>query len=68
MSSTLDTPAPDRSNLMTTVDAVNPRYGRGALKVASAAMAADMRIWEMRQSLKTPNYTTSWEDLPVARA
>ncbi|RZL90875.1 MAG: DUF4113 domain-containing protein [Variovorax sp.] len=22
----------------------------------------------MRQSLKTPSYTTSWTDLPVARA
>lgn len=63
-----NTPAPDQSNLMTTVDAVNQRYGRGALKVASTAMASDRRIWEMRQSLKTPNYTTCWEDLPVARA
>jgi len=53
---------------MTTVDAVNQRYGRGALKVASAGMAVERRVWEMRQPLKTPNYTTSWDDLPVARA
>ena len=64
----LDAHEPDRSALMTTVDAVNQRYGRGALKVASAGMAGEKRVWEMRQSLKTPNYTTSWEDLPVARA
>lgn len=64
----LDDPGEDRSQLMTAVDAINHRHGRGAVMLAGAGLAGANRKWTMRQSLKTPNYTTSWADLPVARA
>lgn len=64
----LDDPGEDRSQLMTALDAINQRHGRGAVLLASAGLAGAKRKWTMRQSLKTPNYTTSWKDLPIARA
>lgn len=53
---------------MTTMDVINQQYGRGAVQLASAGLTGQRRKWTMRQSLKTPNYTTSWKDLPIARA
>jgi DNA polymerase V len=64
----LDDPGADRGKLMRAVDALNGRYGRGAVQLASAGLAGDARLWAMRQEHKTPNYTTSWADLPIARA
>lgn len=64
----LEDPGEDRSQLMTALDAINQRYGRGAVQLASAGLAGAKRQWVMKQPLKTPNYTTSWKDLPIARA
>jgi DNA polymerase V len=64
----LDDAGEDRSRLMTAMDAINAKHGRGAIQLASAGTAGAARTWSMRQSLKTPNYTTSWRDLPVAHA
>ncbi len=64
----LDEPINDRSQLMTAMDAINQQHGRGSVLLASAGLAGAKRTWTMLQSLKTPNYTTSWKDLPVARA
>ena len=64
----LDDPGADRSRLMTTMDALNMRYGRGSVQLASAGLAGDARRWAMRQALKTPDYTTRWSDMPRARA
>jgi DNA polymerase V len=58
----------DRSNLMTTLDRVNRRYGRGTLLLASAGLHGDKRTWSMRQERRTPQYTTCWEDMPTVRA
>jgi DNA polymerase V len=58
----------DRSRLMSTMDGINQRYGRGTLLQASAGLAGVKRVWEMKQERRTPAYTTSWEDMPVARA
>ncbi len=58
----------DRRKLMIAVDAVNQRYGRGAIAVASAGMAGEWRGFSMRQERRTPRYTTSWNDMPVARS
>ena len=54
--------------LMQALDAVNQRYGRGALLLASAGLAGDRRVWGMKQERKTPGYTTCWADMPVVRA
>ena len=53
---------------MTTLDELNDRYGRGTVQVASAGVKGPLKGWEMKQSLLTPQYTTRWEDMPVARA
>ena len=54
--------------LMQALDAVNKRYGRGSLLLASAGLAGDRRVWGMKQERKTPGYTTCWADMPVVRA
>jgi DNA polymerase V len=53
---------------MAALDAINQRYGKGTMKVASAGLDGDRRVWSMRQERRTPAYTTDWADIPVARA
>ena len=57
-----------RPLLMAALDSLNERYGRGTLKLASAGLAGAPRNWTMKQELRTPAYTTRWEDMPVVRA
>ena len=64
----VDDPGIDRSQLMSALDRLNDRLGRGAEKLASAGLVGDARRWSMRQQLRTPDYTTLWSDLPRARA
>ena len=59
---------PDRGALMTALDGINRKYGRGTVLMASAGLAGDARAWSMKQERRTPAYTTCWEDMPVARA
>jgi DNA polymerase V len=63
-----DEDAPDRGKLMTTLDGLNQRYGRGTVLMASAGLAGDKRAWAMKQERRTPGYTTCWADMQVARA
>lgn len=61
----------DRSRLMAAMDVLNHRYGRGTVHVASTGIEGqngDARGWAMRQDRRTPQYTTRWEDVPVAKA
>jgi DNA polymerase V len=58
----------DRARLMTTLDTLNQRYGRGTVLMASAGLSGDRRAWSMKQERRTPGYTTCWEDMPVVRA
>lgn len=60
--------APEPSRLMSTLDALNLRYGRGTVLMASAGLAGDSRAWSMKQERRTPAYTTCWSDMAVARA
>jgi DNA polymerase V len=64
----LDDACEDRSRLMGAMDAINDRYGRGALTLASAGTAREARTSVMKQDLRTPDYMTRWTDLPCARA
>ena len=59
---------PDRSRLMSALDGLNERYGRGTVLMASAGLAGDRRTWSMKQERRTPGYTTCVADMPVARA
>ena len=56
------------SRLMAALDALNDRFGKGAVRLASAGVQDQPRRWDMRQERKTPQYTTSWSDIPVAAA
>jgi DNA polymerase V len=64
---TLDEQA-EKSRLMMALDTINQRYGKGTMKVASAGLDGDRRVWSMKQERRTPAYTTNWADIPVARA
>jgi DNA polymerase V len=44
------------------------RYGRGAIGMASAGLGGAGRSWAMKQERRTPAYTTSWAEMPIARA
>ena len=58
----------DQSRLMQAMDSVNQRYGRGSLLLASAGLGGTDRVWSMKQERRTPQYTTRWKDIPIARA
>jgi DNA polymerase V len=58
----------DKTRLMSALDAINQRYGKGTMKMASAGLDGDRRVWAMRQERRTPGYTTDWAGIPVARA
>lgn len=64
----LETEAPERGQLMGTLDKLNDRFGRGSVILASAGLKGPQRDFEMKQNLLTPQYTTSWQDIPVAKA
>ncbi len=58
----------ERSELMTAIDSINSKFGKGAIRVASAGAGEKKREWQMRQELRTPRYTTCLADIPIARA
>jgi DNA polymerase V len=51
--------------LMTTLDAINGRYGRGTLRLAVEGIA---KPWQMRREKMSPRYTTAWAQIPNVRA
>jgi DNA polymerase V len=61
---------PRTQALMTTMDVINHRLGRGAIRLASASplVLGACRTWHMRSDLRSPRYTTRWEELPIAHA
>ena len=63
-----DDPIEDRSRLMFALDALNQRYGKGTVHCGSAGTARQVKSWGMKQERRTPQYTTRWEDVPIARA
>jgi DNA polymerase V len=61
----------DRSKVMTAMDSLNDRYGRGTVKVASGGTEQESRVrpagWQMKQERRTPGYTTDWDGLAVVK-
>lgn len=58
---------PPRKNverLMETIDMLNQRFGRGAVRVGTVWPGG--RAWEMRREMLSPSYTSSWRELPRA--
>lgn len=54
-----------RLALMSTVDAINQRYG-GHSMFSAAELCGDR--WHIRLERRSPRYTTRWDELPVVRA
>ena len=52
------------AGLMKVMDSINSRFGNTAIKTAASGTKQD---WQMRSSNRSPNYTTQWDELPVAR-
>ena len=57
-----------RVRLMSALDSINGRYGKGSIQVASGGHSGAHKDWSMRQERRTPAYTTQWADIPTARA
>lgn len=63
-----DDRAKDRGRLMSSLDDLNQRFGRGTVQLASAGLQGELRVWSMKQERRTPAYTTCLADMPTARA
>ena len=58
----------DRSKLMSTMDALNGRYGKGSVQLGSSSLTPATRPWSMKADRRTPRYTTVWAEMPVVHA
>ena len=60
-------PAIDRHDekLMSIIDSLNNRYGNGTIQFASEGIKQE---WKMRSDLRSPRYTSRWDELLVVRA
>jgi DNA polymerase V len=57
-----------RRDLMATLDALNERFGRDAVGIASAAKSSPRSTHASRQERRSPRYTTRLDEVLVARA
>lgn len=53
------------TRLMKAMDSINAQMGKDTLKLASNGIE---KPWKMRRQLKSPNYTTAWNEIPTVRA
>jgi DNA polymerase V len=58
----LEEDVPTSGKLMLALDTLNQRFGRGTVKVSTQGAYSD---WQMRQERKSPDYTTSWDEIPA---
>ncbi|MHB1641148.1 MAG: Y-family DNA polymerase [Acidithiobacillus sp.] len=56
-----------RSQLMRTLDTINERYGNNACQPGTAGIR-QRQAWQMQRGTLSPQFTTSWAELPVALA
>ena len=50
---------------MRLVDEINDTYGKKTIHFAAEGISL---AWKSRSSKRSPLYTTSWEEIPVAKA
>lgn len=55
------------ASLMKAVDAINTRFGNAVIRSAAAGTNHTKQAWQMRSNNRSPNYTTQWDELPIAR-
>lgn len=53
------------SKRLQAVDAINRRYGKATIHYAAEDLSD---AWEPKHNLRSPRYTTRWDELPVIRA
>jgi DNA polymerase V len=63
-----DAPERSRASLMDAMDALNQRFGRNAVTVASAMRGAGPSAHASRQERRSPRFTTRLEEIAIARA
>ena len=51
------------SQLMSALDSINNRFGRESIRTAACGT---QKTWAMRSENRSPNYTTQWDELPLA--
>lgn len=51
------------TQLMSAIDGLNARYGKGCVRVSTGGEMS--HEWGMKRQRLSPNYTTSWEDIPT---
>ncbi len=62
-------PSRDQSLLMEAMDRINGRWGKATVHVASTAdTSVSPAGWKMKQERRTPRYTTTLAEVPIARA
>lgn len=54
-----------RGRLMEAMDAINRDWGRDTVRIAATGVS---RGWSMRQGLRSPRYTTRWDELARVRS
>lgn len=57
--------SPKSERLMGVLDGLNRRFGSGTAVFAGSGIS---RTWAMRSDMKSRNYTTRWDEIPVAHA
>ena len=58
-----DTQKEKDKKLMSALDAVNKRFGRGAVRFAAEGEAD--APWQAKHLRKSPKYTSAWDELPI---
>jgi DNA polymerase V len=51
--------------MMKALDAANTRWGRGTIFLAAEGTKKE---WKVKSQYRSPAYTSSWDEIPVARA
>ena len=59
----LFSPGKDTTRLMSAIDRINATFGRGTLHSAAEGVRKE---WTMKREMKSPAYTTRWDQLPKA--
>jgi DNA polymerase V len=56
---------PPDEKLMAVIDSLNRRYGNGTIRFTSEGMRQD---WKMRTDMRSPRFTTNWDELLVVKS
>jgi len=61
----LSVPRKRRDALMAALDTLNRTMGRDTIAFAAQGIE---RPWKLRAEMRSPRYTTRWDELPIAKA